>query len=534
MVGALFIALTALLTFPQIVQLRSLPAHHDPFFSVWRLAWFAHAMSGTSSRLLDANIFSGERHNFLFSDAVLLDGVIATPAIWLGLDPVVAYNIEVLLSFVACGLACCLLVKSLTDSTPAGVIAGIIYAFLPFRFGNYVHLEILGAWPIPLTFWAIHRLMAQPRGIPRAALVAACLSAQVFSSLYLAVFLATAVGVFIPFALSTDKGSAGQQLRGLALAAGLCAVITLPYFLLYSSAASAVGTRSAYELTEWSPGWQYFTHAGHTNWLYGRTTASDSLELQLFPGITAICLAAIGLSSSVQSVRTRLAYLTVLLVALDMSRGTHGWLYPMAFNYLAPYRGLRVPARMFAIVSLALAVLAGLGFRRLSQVPLFMRYRSVGQCLLAAALVTEYWSAPLPLTRVPEPPGTVYAWLREQPNATVLEWPFRRFENVEDTHDPLYMYYSLRHWHVLANGYSGFFPLSYNTLMEDLYGFPTQTGVESLRARHIELLILHGDIAPGEYQHVRDYLANYSENVTLVFGETTDQGETTVFRLAPL
>jgi hypothetical protein len=56
--------LTALVTWPAALHLTTrLPGHDDPLFSIWRLAWIAHALARDPSHLFDANIngYSGYR-----------------------------------------------------------------------------------------------------------------------------------------------------------------------------------------------------------------------------------------------------------------------------------------------------------------------------------------------------------------------------------------------------------------------------------------------------------------------------------------
>jgi hypothetical protein len=51
---ALFAALTAVMTWPQVTKLGTAAAdHQDVYFNMWRLGWVAHAAVTAPSRLLD-------------------------------------------------------------------------------------------------------------------------------------------------------------------------------------------------------------------------------------------------------------------------------------------------------------------------------------------------------------------------------------------------------------------------------------------------------------------------------------------------
>ena len=50
------------------------------------------------------------------------------------------------------------LARYLTGSAGAGIVAGIIFAYAPYRFEHYMHMELQWAMWAPLTFLALHRL----------------------------------------------------------------------------------------------------------------------------------------------------------------------------------------------------------------------------------------------------------------------------------------------------------------------------------------------------------------------------------------
>src|SRR5262249_18547342 len=167
---------------------------------------------------------------------------------------------------------------------------------------------------------------------------------------------------------------------------------------------------------------------------------------------------------------TRLAYLLGLLIAFDVSLGFHGVLYRALYDYFVPFRALRIPARMGLMVGFSLAVLAGFGALRLGG-----RLRSAGprrtaSVLIAAVLLLEYASRPLPLwTAPPEPPEAYADILRDRgdgPTAVIFEFPTGHME------DPEYLYYSAFHGQYLVNGYSGFFPPSSAKIVRAIPNFP--------------------------------------------------------------
>ncbi len=92
-----FTLLTLVLTYPQVQQMASaMGQHYDSLFSTWRLAWIAHQLPRDPLHLFDANIFHPEPGALSYSDAMLLPGLLGAPLIWMGVHPIVVYNLLVL------------------------------------------------------------------------------------------------------------------------------------------------------------------------------------------------------------------------------------------------------------------------------------------------------------------------------------------------------------------------------------------------------------------------------------------------------
>jgi len=198
-------AVTTAMLWPQVRHMTSVPPHHDPLFSIWRLAWIAYQLPRHPLALFDGNIFYPEQHTLAYSDAIILPGAIGALFIWSGLPPVVVYNLLVWLSFATAAAAMFCLVFTLTKDALAGWCAALIFAFVPYRFAHYVHLELLWSCWIPLTFLALHRtLCGHRRQGPLIGVFAAC---QTFSSVYYGLFLSSVLCVATPIMLLTHRGA---------------------------------------------------------------------------------------------------------------------------------------------------------------------------------------------------------------------------------------------------------------------------------------------------------------------------------------
>ena len=74
----LFAALTLVMTWPQAARLTTDAWHHDDvFFNMWRFGWFAHALAKSPDHLIDGNIFYPEARTLTYSDAMVVESMLA-------------------------------------------------------------------------------------------------------------------------------------------------------------------------------------------------------------------------------------------------------------------------------------------------------------------------------------------------------------------------------------------------------------------------------------------------------------------------
>ena len=227
--SAVLLLLTLFLTWPQAVNLRTKLANHDDsYFSAWRLAWIAHALRTDPRHLFDANVFYPETRTLAYSDATLLEGVVAAPLLWMGLSPVLLYNVLLLLGIAASGLGMFVLVGYLTGNDNAALVAGAIFVLLPYRVAHYPHLELQWTVWMPLAFWAVHRAVAE-QSWRFGVLTGVFVWLQVLSSVYYGIFLAPMVLLLALLLMAERRRGVAVPLAALALGAIVAAALTYPY-----------------------------------------------------------------------------------------------------------------------------------------------------------------------------------------------------------------------------------------------------------------------------------------------------------------
>ena len=480
---ALLAALTVIITWPAALHLGTrVPGHDDPLFSMWRLAWVAHALPHDPRHLFDANIFYPHLRTLAYSDAMLFEGIVAAPFLWAGMNPVVIYNLMFFAGIVSSGAGMFVLVRYLTRDIGAALVAAVIFTVAPYRIEHFIHLELQWTVWMPLALWAVHRTF-DGGGFRFGALTGLFLWLQIISCVYYGAFLGLIVAVLALLLLAVRPQEARAAIGPLCLGGLLAAVLTLPYALPYLAATRELGPRPAGEVLMFSAEWASYLAAPHQNWLWGWTAwGYGGNELHLFPGVAAFLLAAIGLAHRPRSVAWIYFALTVL--AVELSLGLNGAFYRWLYDHTFAFRGFRAPARFAILACCAMSVLAGFGYQFLQRV---LAARPAGRFLLTAVLVVvvmESGSSPLELAAQPTDVPPVYRYLRTVAPSVILELPAENYE-------PTYMFWSTYHWHWLVNGYSGYTPGDHFDTATQMRTFPDDESLARLRELGVRYVLVH-------------------------------------------
>ena len=500
----LYTVLSVVFTWPLVLDPGALaPAHFDPPFTAWRLAWVAHQLGHGHlvgeglDRLFDGNIFWPDKKTLAYSDAVLLQGILGAPLVALGVPVLGVANLLTLIGLVGSAFSAYLLAHRLTGHRGAAVVAGLIFAFSSYRRVHLPHLELQWAQWMPLAFWAWHRLLDTGR-MRDGLLCAGAVLLQLFSSIYYAVFLAIGLAIVGGITLAARRFRiAMPALLGLAAGAVVVAVGAATYGRPYAAVRLLVGDRTLEETARYSATPRSFVTTSTDNVVYARILPHDGEgETELFPGVTPVVLAAAAMAPPFSA--AAVAYTAALGVSADLSLGPNGLAYPYLRERVGALRALRAPARLAILVQLALAVLAAMGLARIAR-----RWPRLGNTIAAGAaclVLVEYATGPLQVQRYSTRPPPVYAWLATQPQLVTLELPTPEPQGLPYL-DPFYMFASTWHWQPLVNGYSGHYSRRYLDLVEMMPRMPGPDATDELTRRGVQRILVHGGlIPPARYQ----------------------------------
>jgi hypothetical protein len=519
----------------------------DPLLNTWILAWDIHALLTDPGGLFDANIFYPLPNTLAYSEHLLSSAALILPLALVSGQPVVAYNLSLLLSFPLAGLGMYLLILGWTGCRRAALLAGIAFAFTPYRLASIAHLQLLTIQWLPFSLLALDRVLKsqitnhksqitnrKPQGPARRAgasvtihwlLLIVFTTLQVLASWYLAVFTGLVLGLYVLSwlggrLLRQEPEPAWRKLAELVFAMVLVAGLTLPFVLPYLAslpqlaAARPPSVAASFRArpTDFLTAAPYLRFAGPVTkgWSerYGFTE-----ENALFVGIVALLLAILGLVGGFVRSKAgswRVGALTAIL-AVSLALTFDGQYFAL-MDLLPALRVVRVPARWIIPTTFALASLAGLGAAQVGrhlntkhERARRVRFSDVAWVLLLLLLLVESFAAPLPLAKVESTTGLppVYFALRERRLAepgrwAVLELPMHVAPEPEYP-ETKRMYASTLGWWGLVNGYSGFSPKGQMELAHALSGFPAEEALKALSElglAGVRYLVLHPGEAP--------------------------------------
>jgi len=294
-----YAALTIALTWPLARGLTHDVAGDfgDPLFTSWVIAWDAtHLGRGW----WDANIFTPHPLALAYSEHFLPQALQALPIYWATNNPILCYNLLFLSTFVLSGLGMFLFARELTGSPPAGLVAGLAFAFTPYRIASIPHLQVLSSAWMPFVLYGLRRHFDTRRAAPLAGAAVAWVVQNLSCGYYL-LFFGPVVLFYIMWELSTrglwrDRGA----LVRIAAACAVAGIATLPFLLPYLELRRlGFNPRSLAETRRFSADvYAYFT-ADPSLRLWGPILqAWPHAEGLLFPGLTIVALAAVGVADA--------------------------------------------------------------------------------------------------------------------------------------------------------------------------------------------------------------------------------------------
>jgi Interleukin-like EMT inducer len=244
--------------------------------------------------LLQGDAFYPVGLSLTFSEPLFTPALVAGPLHALTGNPVLAYNLTLILFWALSGWAMYAVAIRLTRDHAAALMAAAIFTLCPYRTEMYLEFQMEITFGIPLAVYALVRFLESQRA-RYLAVFGLVFWLQAISVLYYAVILAGGLAVVVlQYAALRWSGwrartplvaAVGGGMLGLALAPVMWPFLVTRRELGFERRLSEVQERSAEVLS-------YFEL--RSNWLYRTGVAGYYYETSLFMGAVALSLAAIG------------------------------------------------------------------------------------------------------------------------------------------------------------------------------------------------------------------------------------------------
>ncbi len=487
------------MTYPLALHWRSaLPAGAgDLWQNYWNFWWWKKCLLEGLNPYRSDFLFHPFGVDLIFHTHSVFNQIAAMPVNLL-FGEAAAYNFSVLLALTLSGFGAWLFVRELTGDSRAGFLAGLVFAFFPQHIEQTLeHVNLFSTQFIPLTLFYVVRWTRARRTIDAVAL-GLCFGLNALCSWHLGLKLIVALAAWALWLLWRSRRSPADAARGLALAAATASLLVLPVVLplfveiaggaeYYSKGPVPRGIDAAYLLT---PAYAHPVFGAWATPAYLQR-AYQAAGFVCYLGFVPLGLALIA---ALKKRRQAAAWLALFCATLLLSLGKNPFwdgqlvesvTLPFALLAEIPFfENLRVANRFLILTSLALAVMAGLGWTALRE-----KHRRLFP-LIAAAVLFEYLWLPFPIRRVE--PSPLFRSVAERPGA-VLDIPFHQRNRT--VHN---MVAQTMHGRPIAGGYVSSYPpetlaaLAAEPALADLAGAP-RPAIDAGRLRDlgIHTVILH-------------------------------------------
>jgi hypothetical protein len=292
--AAVFVSATVLLTWPQALRMGSgLGDLWDAKLNAWIFHWDYHQTFHDPLRLFHANIFHPARYALAFSENLWGAALFGFPLYAAGASTLFVYNFLFLLGMFLSAMAAWALAREVTGNAAASLLAGLVFAFVPWRLAQIPHVQFQWGPFLPLSLLFVLRWL---NGGRRRDLFLFTLffAWNALTNVHFAIFSGILLAVVLAWEGVTGDGpAAGRRIRETLAATAVAALLVLPFYVPYARAAKLYGMRRSFgEMRFYSASPSALLVAGPQNKLWAPLTQRFARpEAEMFPGVIPVALA---------------------------------------------------------------------------------------------------------------------------------------------------------------------------------------------------------------------------------------------------
>jgi len=491
----------------------------DTRLNSWILAWVQHALFENPATLFDTNVFHPATNTLAGSEHMIGVALQTLPFRLFSDGAVMLHQSALILSFVLLAINTFFFVRWASGSILGALLAGAAAAFMPWRFSELGHLQLLNVQWIPLIWMFAGRVLTDPRHRWDAVWLGLLLAIQMLSSFYLAYLTLLSTGIIVLtlwIAIRPEYRTLLRLAAAVAPPTAIVALTSIPY----------VSRFSAFRFTENSSTDFVSTPELFLSFLKPplelRADIAGLAPVAYHLPLVVLAFAALAMGwwfatprSAADPPRRRAGVVTVALLAacataLVLMLGRRidigGTTFLLPGHWLAQfvpgYSQMRAEFRWGIVIGLAGPALAGIGIAWLENALQGLHGATGRRLALASArtLTLGLFALNVCWFQLPSRDAWIdakdileahQALARLEPGVT-LEIPWRIHRISTASNGSRYMIASSLHWNPILNGYTAYVPPTYHFLQRLAQDLPDPIAIEKLqRLTGLRWIVVH-------------------------------------------
>lgn len=492
----------------------------DARLNSWILGWVQHAGLTDPLHLFDANAFFPARNSLAGSEHMIGNALLTLPLRLFSDSAIALHQGSMVLSFGLLGLSVFSFVLWAGRSVWAALLAGGVAMYMPWRFSEVGHLQLLSAQWIPFVWWLTARLLMGEGSRRDAVALAFLLGIQLLTSFYLAYFVLFSGGC-LAAAVAIQTRPSLRTWGRLCGAYGLPILMLVPLSLPYLSRYSAYRYAGPEMIPRSTPPEIVLSFLAPSPTLFA--DYERLVDVSYYIPLVVFLLALVPFARRLPMLRATgepdAAEHRIRVVSLGLLAAIAGALVLMlgrrlaigateipilasAFaNWLPGFSQMRAEFRWGIVIGIAFPVLAGLGIALLDRAAANRRSVQMGMKLAVAAAIainTPVFELPVkPAWRPSTGIRAAHQALADLPPGTTVElpWGFKPIHTA--SYGSRYMLASSFHWNPILNGYTAYLPASHFFLQRLAQGLPDAGAIGRLRRlTDLRWIVVHPTSGP--------------------------------------
>jgi hypothetical protein len=501
-------------TISEAIPQGTQPAATVPLFNLWTVWWNADRLTHGLAHYWEGPIFHPTAGTFAFSEPQPTLGLVA-PLYYATGSLALAYNVYLLINLALNGWVMSLLMRRMGQGFLIAALGGAMCVLLPYVHWQLGVLQLVPLWGILWMCLALENMAAAPT-LARGAVLGVAFGMTYWLCNYYGLFLSVLMAICGLIPLAGCKLLRWRTWAAIAVSLVVAGVMCGP--IVWAQVHYILGLQFVRDI-------EYFKMLSTTieeylrpegiNWLGTNDWLPRfNVERSMSSGHLKTLLALVGLIYGLcrSDYRRRTIFWgTMLAAAIALASASHiragDWsLHQSLAKYWPGFAQIRTLLRFAVFAQLASIVLAGYGLLALRQWLSGRGHHAAATVLVLIVGGLAVFEVCPPITRIyilPRPVGTTHwtDWVREQtPTDSVVAGIPCAIGESEEAYEQttLWMLWQSRFERRIVNGYSGFFPQTYQHLKPALNDFPTAEGLHQLESAGVDYCIVDTRKLSGE------------------------------------